>query len=218
MYKAPGKSFLLTINISLKLFINLKLNFMKFLTKITVFFALCILSSCQFLSSPFYDSKESVDEMIEMLNDKFTPDAGYTNIDIGHSSDLGRFLVLTAAKDINSNKLERWRFTTRDGWEQLSDITMEIDGDFPPAEFMFQLKDVPVEKMADIALAAVEKVKSEKDIDEVVCTGFSFWLKSRNHENKMEDLGMQTSIEPANGGTKFRCELNQAGEIVDMRY
>lgn len=192
---------------------------MKLFSKLIALFSIALLASCGGLGSgPVFDSKESVDKFIGLLNEKFTEEAGYMQIILTYNEQIGNTAIVQVTKDINSNKVEEWMYTSGT-WQQKSEITMEVPEGASPADFMFQLKDLGITGLADMVVKAKTKVTTEKDMKDVVCTSASFIMPDRRQsENKVEDVLQSVTIEPASGGTNFNCFFDTKGEIRDMSY
>lgn len=193
---------------------------MKLLSKLLALFSIALVFSCggSLGNAPVFDSKESVNKFITLLNEKFTPEAGYMQVIVTYDKQIGNTVIVQATKDINSNKVEEWVYTSG-VWQQKSEITMEVPEGTTPADFMFQLKDVGMANLADMVTKAKTKVTTEKEIKEVICTTASFTMPDRRQsEDKLDDINRSITIAPENGGTNFNCFFDPNGEILDMSY
>lgn len=190
------------------------------ISKIVLLLIILPIISCGggIFNGPAFNSPESVNKLINSLNERFTKDGGYMQITITYNEQDGNTIIAQATQDISMNKLQEWVYA-KGIWEQKSVITMEIPEGSIPSDFMFQLKDINISNLPEMVNKAKQKVAEDKGLNELVCTSVSFTMSDRrSFENKIEDIVQTITIAPSSGGTNFNCYFDINGEIKEISY
>lgn len=188
--------------------------------KISCFMLLAvILSACEYFGGGGrdFETSKGIASLVSELKDKFGENAGYTSINMSYHDGIGTSTVATGTKDVNSNKLIE-KLKQKGIWEDKSEITLEIEGDAKPKDFMFTLQQVQdLQKIPDLVKASVERVEKEKQMKDMVATMVAISMPSRI--NSPDDgLKIVIYVEPKNGGTDFQLSYNAKGEFIRMMY
>lgn len=172
--------------------------------------------SCNSGGGKAFETTEGMADIVEQLNDQFGKDASYTSVILSYHKDIGTMVSATGTKDPASKKLIN-KHRANKGWEDLSEITLEIEGDAKPSDFMFTLKDVDnLNKLPEMVKLSVDKIKKEKNFDVVV---ESVNLNAPDRINSPDDkLRYLINCAPPNGGTKFTMIFDHTGNFKNMVY
>jgi hypothetical protein len=180
--------------------------------------AFCIMSlhACNAHKGKTFESTEGVASIAKDLNGEFGDNASYTSIILSYHKDLGTSISATGTKDPASKKMLR-KQNFKGAWQDLAEITLEIEGDMKPADFMFQLKDIEeLKKVPDMIKASIEKIKKEKNFDVVA---ESVNIQAPTRINSADDqLRYLINLTPPNGGTDFTVIFNNKGIYENMTY
>lgn len=125
----------------------------------TILISSLLYSSCK---KGFNFQKESLIQLSEELQNKFTEDAWYTSIIIRGQNGTHNTVVVDVTKDPNSLKQEQWAY---DGgfWEKKSNISLEIEGE--PTNYMFQIdNEISLEFAYNLIDKTLEDLKNEEEI------------------------------------------------------
>lgn len=182
-------------------------------------FAALLLASCQYFGGGgrAFDNADDLASLVGELKDKFGENAGYTSINMSYHDGIGTSTVATGTGDINSNKLME-RMKQKGIWQDKAEVTLEIDGDAKPKDFMFTLAQVQdLKKIPDLVKASIEKVEKEKKMTDLVANTVSISMPSRINDPE-DGLKITVYVEPKNGGTDFTLTYNQKGELLSMLY
>jgi predicted small lipoprotein YifL len=149
------------------------------------------------------------------MQDKFGPDAWYTNLILAYSD--GKAVVsVSETDDPASLNMREWAWTAFTGWRQTSDVTLEISGDASPEEFMFQLgKQVDMKLVGSLVEKSKAQLAAEKKIENPRLESVALITPDREDVSAMT---IDVALEPENGGTTFRFEYNLAGELLNFDY
>jgi len=129
-----------------------------------VFLSTILISSLLFSSCKkgFNFQKESLIQLSEELQNKFTEDAWYTSIIIRGQNGTHNTVVVDVTKDPNSLKQEQWAY---DGgfWEKKSNISLEVEGE--PTNYMFQIdNEISLEFAYNLIDKTLDDLKNEEEI------------------------------------------------------
>lgn len=125
----------------------------------TILISSLLYSSCK---KGFNFQKESLIQLSEELQNKFTEDAWYTSIIIRGQNGTHNTVVIDVTKDPNSLKQEQWAY---DGgfWEKKSNISLEVEGE--PTNYMFQIdNEISLEFAYNLIDKTLEDLKNEEEI------------------------------------------------------
>lgn len=125
----------------------------------TILISSLLYSSCK---KGFNFQKESLIQLSEELQNKFTEDAWYTSIIIRGQNGTHNTVVVDVTKDPNSLKQEQWAY---DGgfWEKKSNISLEVEGE--PTNYMFQIdNEISLEFAYNLIDKTLEDLKNEEEI------------------------------------------------------
>lgn len=188
--------------------------------KISCFILLAvILSACEYFGAGGrdFETSKGIASIVSELKDKFGENAGYTRISMSYHDGVGTSTIATGTADVNSNKLIE-KMKQKGIWQDKSEITLEIEGEAKPKDFMFTLQQVQdLQKIPELVKASVEKVEKEKNMKDMVPTIVSISMPSRI--NSPDDgLSIIIYVEPKNGGTDFQLSYNAKGEFLKMMY
>lgn len=186
---------------------------------IFIAFMAVTLASCEYFGAGGRDFETAggISDIAGELKDKFGENAGFTSISMSYHDGLGTSTIATGTSDVNSNKLME-RMKQKGIWQDKAEITLEIEGEAKPKDFMFTLKQVQdLQKIPELVKASIEKVEKEKQMKELVATSVMIAMPSRI--NSPDDvLRITVSVEPKNGGTDFQVIYNEKGEFQTMVY
>jgi hypothetical protein len=173
------------------------------------------LTSCGGKSRVF-DSKEGVSDLAGELDKQFGKDASYTSLIMSYDKNIGTSVSVTGTKDPASKKMTEKR-KLKGVWNDVSEITLEIEGDANASEFMFKLKDIDnLNKVPGLVKASIDRIKKEKNFD-VVATSVNISAPDRIRSDK-DRLRYLINLEPASGGTNFTAIYDHQGNFRDLLY
>jgi hypothetical protein len=163
-----------------------------------------------------FETPDGVADVVSNLNKAFGKDASYTDVTISFLKGIGTTISATGTKDPSSGKLIS-KMKGDGAWRDVSEITLEIEGDAKPADFMFRLNDVDdLKKIPGMVKMSIDKIKKEKNFD-VVAQHVS--VKSPSKINSPEDkLVYNVNLAPENGGTSFITVFDNNGNFQRMIY
>lgn len=151
----------------------------------------------------------------EDMKAKFGADAWYTQLGLSYS-DGTPGVTVTETDDPASLKMREWIWSNYAGWKQTSDVTLEIEDGTPAEVFMFQLdKEVSIKMVGELVEKSKTQLTAEKNIDNPrIKTVFM----SAPDDGDKSRMRIDITLEPENGGTRFRFEYNLAGELESFDY
>lgn len=153
----------------------------KLLFLTTILFGSLLFSSCK---EGFNFQEESLQQLSEELQNKFTEEAWYTSIIIRGQNGTHNTIVVDVTKDPNSLKQEQWAY---EGslWEKKSDISLAIEGE--PTNYMFQIdKEISFKLAYDLIEKTLEDLKSEEGISDPLDVR-TLSIRSSSEMNSKED-------------------------------
>lgn len=163
-----------------------------------------------------FETKEGVDDLVSELDKQYGKDASYTSLIMTFDKSIGSAVSVTGTKDPASKKMIEKR-KMKGSWTDMSEITLEIDGDAQASEFMFKLKDIDnLGKVPGLVKASIDKIKKEKNMD-VVATSVNITAPDRIKSDK-DKLRYLINLEPANGGTDFTAIYDHQGNFQNLLY
>lgn len=178
-----------------------------------------IFSSCQYFGGGGrdFETAKGIASLVSDLKDEFGENAGYTSINMSYHDGIGTSIVATGTADMNSNKMIE-KLKQKGIWQDKSEITLEIEGEAKPKDFMFTLQQVQdLQKIPDLVKASVERVEKEKQMKDMVATTVAISMPSRI-KGPDDGLSIIIYVEPKNGGTDFQLSYNAKGEFIRMMY
>lgn len=180
--------------------------------------AACLLAfaACQSGDSKAFETPEGVADAVSDLQDEFGTAASYTNVLLAYHKGIGNTLSATGTKDPASKKMLS-KQKVNGMWKDLSEVTLEIEGDAQPADFMFTLQDLDhLKKLPGMIKQSVDKIKKEKNF-EVVAESVNINAPSRikGPDDKLRYL---INCAPPNGGTSFTVIFDHNGNFQTMVY
>lgn len=177
------------------------------------------LTSCQYFGGGGrdFETSKGIASLVSELKDEFGDNAGYTSINMSYHDGIGTSTVATGTADVNSNKLTE-KLKQKGIWQDKSEITLEIEGDAKPKDFMFTLQQLQdLQKIPDLVKASIAKVEKEKQMKDLVPTMVAISMPSRI--NSPDDgVTIVIYVEPKNGGTDFQLSYNAKGEFQRLLY
>lgn len=163
-----------------------------------------------------FDTKEGVSDLAGELDKQYGKDASYTSLIMTFDKSIGTAVVATGTKDPASKKMIEKR-KMQGSWSDVSEITLEIDGEAQPSAFMFKLKDIDnLNKVPDLVKASIDKIRKEKNFD-VVATSVNISMPDRIRSEK-DKLRYLINLEPENGGTDFTAIYDHQGNFENLLY
>jgi hypothetical protein len=178
--------------------------------------SIILLNACKSSGGRTIESADGVAGIVEDLNSEFGDKASYTSVGMGYHKDLGTTVSATGTKDPSSNKLIK-KQKTKGNWQDLSEITLEIEGEAKPADFMFTLKDVDnFKQLPTMIKSSVDKIKKEKNIDVVVENVTVNAPQKIDSED--DNLRYLIYLAPEQGGTTFTMIFDNKGNFQRMMY
>lgn len=177
------------------------------------------MASCQYFGGGGRDFENSKDlaSLVGELKSKFGENAGYTSILMSYHDGLGTSVVASGTGDANSNKLIE-KMKQKGIWEDKSEITLEIEGEAKPKDFMFTLQQVQdLQKVPELVKSSIAKVEKEKQMKDLVVNSVHIAMPSRIRGPE-DALRMTVTVSPKNGGTDFQLIYNEKGEFKTMVY
>lgn len=175
-----------------------------------------LLYSCQSSTGKAFQTPSGVEGVVNKLNKAFGKGAHYTDITITYVKGIGNTISATGTQQPQDKKLLH-KLHANNGWEAVSEVTLEVSGGAQPGDFMFtldgvdQLKSVPA-----MVKEAIQKIKKEKDLD-VVAELVSVVFPSRV-QGPEDPLSFNVNLEPENGGTSFVVIFDRQGKFQRMVY
>jgi hypothetical protein len=183
----------------------------------TLLWAICAivaLASCSGVDKNGYQDAESFGKLKQELTDKFGKDAYYTKFAV-MNEDYGSTISVTVTKNPASLKMEDW-ITVNGGWQQNAEVTLEIEGDAKPEEFMFQLdKIMNIDLLGKLIEQSKQKVIAEKKIEEVTVKTITMSVPD---DGDFSTSKYFITIEPKQGGTTFNFWYNLDGSLHKFDY
>lgn len=179
--------------------------------------AIAAFSSCKSggsRSGKAWTTTEGINGIVADFNSAFGKDASYTHMSLYYIKDVGTIIAATGTKDPASKTLiEKQKANA--GWEDLSQVTLDIEGDAKPSDFMFTLNDLDnLAKVPDMIKQSVDKIKKEKNFD-VVPDDVNIVGPTRAGEDKVT---IMVNLKPANGGTSFTVAFDAKGNFEHMTF
>lgn len=177
------------------------------------------LASCEYFGAGGrdYENAKDLASLVGELKSKFGENAGYTNISLSYHDGIGTSVVAAGAADPNSNKLIE-KLKQKGIWEDKSEITLEIEGDAKPKDFMFTLQQLQdLQKVPELVKASIEKVEKEKQMKDMVVNSV-YIAMPKSIRGPEDQLRMTVTVSPENGGTDFQLIYNEKGEFQKMIY
>jgi hypothetical protein len=163
-----------------------------------------------------WTTAEGITGIAADLNSAFGKDASFTHLSLNYIKDFGTIVTATGTKDPASKKLIE-KQKTNAGWEDMSQVTLEIEGDAKPADFMFTLNDLDnLTKVPDMVKQSVDKIKKEKNFD-VVAENVNIVGPSRANDPDYK-VSIMVNLKPENGGTSFTVTFDKKGNFEKIIY
>lgn len=172
-------------------------------------------ASCGLAPKNYTQDAAGIEAWGEDLKDKFGADAWYTHIFLSYS--YGKAAVgATETDDPASLQMREWCWSSQTKWMQTSDVTLEMEGDARPETFMFQLdKDVDIKLVGSLVEKSMAQLTAEKNIAKPRIQSVS--LVTPDDEDKSATR-IDITLEPENGGTRFRFLYTLSGELISFDY
>lgn len=177
------------------------------------------LASCQYFGGGGrdFETSKGISALVQELKDEFGENAGYTTINMAYNSGIGTSVLAIGTADMNSNKLIE-KLKQKGIWQDKSEITLEIEGEAKPKDFMFTLQQLQdLGKIPDLVKASIAKVEKEKQIKDLVPTMVAISMP-RKLDSPDDGVSIVIYVEPKNGGTDFQLSYNAKGEFLQMLY
>ena len=191
---------------------RLNLNFLLLLIGVV------ILSSCGPNISKFSHDGEGFAKLQDEFKAKFGADAYYTDIAINftpgdsHGSGLG--CNVTVTNDPASLKMDEWVYNSYTNWKNTADVTLEIEGDSSPEEFMYQLGDeFDLRKVGELIVESKKKLAEEKQIENAV---LNLAMMKTPDSDAATETDIVIILKPENGGTTFTFRYALDGTLQSV--
>ena len=185
----------------------------------TLVMGLLLIVSCGPNPSKYSQDGEGFAKLQEDFKAKFGADAYYTDIAINftpgdsHGSGLG--FNVTVTNDPASLKMQEWVFSSYGGWRSTADVTLEIEGDSKPEEFMYQLGGkFDLKKIGELIAQSRKKLAEEKQIENAVLN--LAMMKTPDSEDASETR-IVIMLKPENGGTTFTFRYDLDGNLESFK-
>lgn len=193
---------------------------MSKISNVLLLFSLFLLVSCGPNPSKLSQDAEGFAKLQEVFVDKFGADAYYTNISIvfvpGKSAGSGLMFNVVETTDPSSHKMQEWAYNSHSGWQNTAEVTLEIEGDTDPKEFMFQLDDTfNLRKVGELIEKSSKKLAEEKNITNAVLN--TAWMDAPDNGD-FSTMKIAITMKPENGGTTFNFYYTLDGELEDFTY
>jgi hypothetical protein len=179
--------------------------------------ALCavMLSVASCGSKNYTQDAAGIEAWSKDLQAKFGANAWYTDLYLMYSDETA-VVSVTETDDPASLKMREWTWSNYAGWTQNSDVTLEINGDAAPEDFMFQLgKQVDMKLVGSLVEKSKAQLTAEKNIENPRLESVSLDAPDDEPVSAME---IRITLTPENGGTDFRFDYNLAGELLRFDY
>jgi hypothetical protein len=163
-----------------------------------------------------FETDDGISKIASSLDNEFGKNASYTDVTLSYAKGIGTTISATGTKDPTSVKLLS-KQKVNGSWQNVSEVTLEIDGDARPADFMFTLNDVQnLKKVPEMIKTSIEKIKKEKNFD-VVAEHVS--VKAPERINSADDKPeYNINLRPETGGTSFIMIFDSQGNFQKMVY
>ncbi|MFD2562924.1 hypothetical protein [Aquimarina rubra] len=149
------------------------------------------------------------------LKTQFGDNAYYTNVSITYNKSIGNTVIVIVTKDPESLKMGQWNLV-QDSWGQNSDVTITIPDGTRATDFMFQLNDkINLAKLGELVEQSVEKLKTEKDLDNPTLSIANIKFPKNGDVSKTE---YTINLTPENGGTTFMFYYTLDGKLIKKNY
>lgn len=179
---------------------------------------LLVVASCGPNPSKYSQDGEGFAKLQEDFKAKFGADAYYTDIAINftsgdsHGSGLG--FNVTVTNDPASLKMQEWVFSSYGGWRNTADVTLEIEGDSEPEEFMYQLGDqFSLKKVGELIELSRKKLAEEKQLENAV---LNLAMMNTPDSDDASETRIVIMMKPENGGTTFTFRYDLDGNLEDF--
>ena len=186
-------------------------------------FGLCLsllfVTSCGSNLSKVSRDAEGFEKIQQALISKFGADAYYDKMYIGDDGQGKLTISFNVTNNPEVLKLEGWNYNQYNGWQQTSEITIEMENGADLKEFLFQLKDggkFDLKKVGELVTASAKKLADEKNLKNAVMK--SAWIHTFDKPVSDEDTQIWVYMQPENGGTEFTFRYDLAGNLVDFSY
>lgn len=177
--------------------------------------ALFLVTSCGPNPSKYSQDGEGFAKLQEDFKAKFGANAYYTDIAIAftpgdsHGSGLG--FTVTVTNDPASLKMQEWVYSSYTNWRNTADVTLEIEDDSAPEEFMYQLGEkFSLRKVGELIEQSKKKLAEEKQIENAV-------LNLATMKTPDDDSASETRIvimlKAENDGTTFTFYYDLDGNL-----
>ena len=148
------------------------------------------------------------------LKSEFGEDAYYTDLSCVYIKGLGVTTNATVTKDPASLKMGHWE--NSQGWNQTSEITLEVPEGSEAKDFMFQLGDkINLSKLGDCVAESIKHLKSEKNIEN---PALSLATVSFPDNGDFAKANYFVQLKPENGGTSFSYTYGLDGTLQNFDY
>lgn len=152
----------------------------------------------------------------EELKSKFGDDAYYTDLNISHDKSIGTMISLTVTEDPASLKMGAYVYSGHTGWEQNSEIAIEIPEGTQAKDFMFQLSNkISLKKLGELVETSSKKLTAEKEIGNPHLEMAFIKFPDNGDISNAEYV---VKLEPENGGTSFTYNYKLDGTFIEMNY
>lgn len=149
------------------------------------------------------------------LKDKFGENAYYTDVKVVYIKGYGNSIDVTVTEAPESLKMGQWN-QPQNSWKQNSEITIELPEGTKAVDFMFQLNDkISLKKLGELVEKSSKQLTAEKDIENPILNIASIDFPDNGDISKAE---YYVSLEPENGGTKFRFTYTLYVDLIEMDY
>ena len=177
--------------------------------------ALFVVTSCGPDPSKYSQDAEGFAKLQEDFKAKFGADAYYTDIAInftpGNSHGSGLGFHVTVTNDPASLKMQEWVYNSYSNWKNTADVTLEIDGDSKPEEFMYQLGGkFDLKKVGELIEQSRKKLADEKQIENAA---LNMALLKTPDDDAASETDIVIMMKPENGGTTFTFRYDLDGNL-----
>lgn len=149
------------------------------------------------------------------LKNEFGDDAYYTELTIIYNESIGNSISTTVTDDPESMEMGQWTYSMG-GWNQTSEINLEVPEGTKAADFMFQLGEkIGLDKLGELVEKSKEQLEAEKDLDN---PSFEMAFIKYPKNGDMEAAEYIVKLQPENGGTSFTFTYQLDGSLIEMDY
>ncbi len=181
-----------------------------------ILFFVTLFSSCDMLdTSRTYTTLEKIEKVKNDLANQFGAEAGYGTLSFVYDDNVGTIVLASGTDDFSeSTALEKRKM--QGFWEDVSEITYEIEGDGNLKDYLFTMDELKLERIPGLIDQSKVKLVEEKDLDDMVVN--TVFIDFPDNKPRGENIRYFIDLEPENGGTTFKFIYDHNGALTSFDY